>query len=69
MLDIGEHTEGRLTLPSPDSTGHYLMQNSGFCFDVRELIDYIGVLEDYIGDEHVGVWKDLDLKYKVWRRL
>lgn len=71
----GEHMEGRLTgYDFTTPKGQYDI--SDYSYDARydrinptkqELIDYIGVLEDYIGDTHEGVWEHLDLKHKVWK--
>ena len=31
-----------------------------------KLIQYIGLLEDELEDEHLGIWNQLELKGKVW---
>ena len=65
----GEYWEGRLTgYDFTTPKGHYSIIDSSIESTVQELIDYIGVLEDYIGDDHLDVWRDLNLKTNVWKK-
>lgn len=68
MNTDGEHMEGRLTgYDFTTPKGHYSIIDSSINPTVQKLIDYIGVLEDYIGDDHLDVWRDLNLKINVWK--
>lgn len=64
----GEYIDGRLTgYDFTTPKGCYSVVDSSIRPSVSELVNYIGVLEDYIGDTHLDVWKDLNLKNKVWK--
>lgn len=68
-MDLNEEsTRGRLTRPaSIESSGCYEINDSSIKPNVVELIDYIGILEDYIADSHLDIWDELDFKDKIWK--
>lgn len=48
-------------------TGKYHIKKKDAKCDAEDLIQYIGMLEDFIANEHANIWYHLNLKQSIWR--